>query len=269
MNHRIVAIETSGRHGSVVVACGSDILAERELPPPMRHAAELMPAVRDLVRAAGWRPHEIEHLYVSLGPGSFTGLRIAVAAVRAMAQAIVAGGGACQIVGVPSLDVIAENAPAEFPVVVPVLDAKRGQVFAARYERGADGALARAIEAGLVDPAGFLRDALARAEEMAAAPQSKIDNRQSKIASVAVLGEGVDYHRAALLSAGVGVVELDKSLWPGRARTVHRLGYAMAQRGTFTPLEALLPLYIRLPEAEEVYRRRHATATIGATPMPH
>jgi tRNA threonylcarbamoyladenosine biosynthesis protein TsaB len=237
----IVAIETSGRTGSVAIARGPSLLAVRELPATMRHAVELMPAIRELVRAQGWRPAEIDHVYLSLGPGSFTGLRIAVAIARAMAQA--AG---CRLVGVPSLDVIAENAPPEFAVVVPVLDAKRGQVFAARYERTPDGALQRTIEAGLVDPAAFVTQAAARARELA-----------GPAARVAILGEGVDYHRPALQSAGESVVELDKSLWPGQAATVHRLGYAMAQQGQFADPNTLLPIYIRLPEAEEVYRKKH------------
>lgn len=248
MNSRTLAIETSGRHGSVVVARGTEILTERELPPPMRHAAELMPAIRDLVHACGWAPGDIEHIYLSLGPGSFTGLRIAVAAVRAMVQALAATGRMCRIVGIPSLDVIAANAPAEFPVVVPILDAKRAQVFAAMYERiggGAGGALTRVAEASLVDPATFLARTAERAVAMAG-PTGK----------VAILGEGIDYHRPAIQSAGPAIVELDKSLWPGRARSVLALGNAMAARGEFTDPAHLLPIYIRLPEAEEVWRKK-------------
>ena len=239
---RILAIETSGRAGSVAVARGGELLAVRELPATMRHAVELMPAIRELVRRGGgqgWKPAEIEHVYLSLGPGSFTGLRIAVTIARALAQAI-----GCRLVGVPSLDVIAENAPAEFRVVVPVLDAKRGQVFAARYEREAD-ELRRIGEPGLVDPAAFVGEALARVREL--------DGPEGR---VAVLGEGVDYHRPAIESAGSGVVELDKALWRGRAETVHRLGYTMAQRGLFSDPATLLPIYIRLPEAEEVWRKK-------------
>ena len=209
-----------------------------------------MPAVRDLVRGAGWKPQEIEQIYLSLGPGSFTGLRIAVAAVRAMAQAIAAMGGTCKIVGVPSLDVIAHNAPAEFPVVVPILDAKRGQVFSARYERDATGTLLRTIDAGLVDPRAFVAAAAQRAAELGGA--------------VALLGEGIDYHREALAAAGTNTLELDKSLWHGRASIVHSLGYAAATGGAFTDPASLLPIYIRLPEAEEVWRKKQRTS--GGSP---
>ena len=84
---RILAIETSGRHGSVAVAAGPTVLAMQELPATSRHAIGLMPAIRDLTEQQGWKPAEIEHLYLSLGPGSFTGLRIAVAIAHALHQA--------------------------------------------------------------------------------------------------------------------------------------------------------------------------------------
>ena len=212
------------------------------MPPPMRHAAELMPAVRSLVRDAGWRADEIEEIYLSLGPGSFTGLRIAVAAVRAMVQAIELAGRRCHIVGVPSLDVIARNAPPEYPVVVPDLDAKRGQVFAARYERDVSGDHRRCRDAQLVDPRAFLADAA----RLAAARGGR----------VALLGEGVHYHREELSMAGENVAVLDPSLWYGRAREVHQLGLAAALAGVFANPETLLPLYIRLPEAEEVWQKK-------------
>ena len=104
------------------VAVGTERAAPRNactLPPGNRHATELMPAIRDLTAQHGWRPEQIDELYLSLGPGSFTGLRIAVAIARALQQAI-----GCRLVGVPTLDVIAANAPTSFAIVVPILDAK-------------------------------------------------------------------------------------------------------------------------------------------------
>jgi len=232
LGKKIVAIETSGRQGSVVVAMGEQVLSERVLLPTLRHAVELMPTIQTMVAAAGWEAKSIEHVYLSLGPGSFTGLRIAVAVARSMSQAI-----GCRVVGVPSLDVIAQNAQ-EGEVVVPILDAKRGQVFAARYEREGERGLRLAQAAALVDPESFVREA------------AEIGGGQ-----VAVLGEGVDYHRAAI-TAGGGI-ELPRELWAGRASVVHRLGWERALRGEFSDPATLLPIYIRLPEAEEVWRRKH------------
>lgn len=241
---RIVAIETSGRHGSVAVARGADLLAVRELSATQRHAIELMPAVRELTRAQRWSSGEIDHVYLSLGPGSFTGLRIAVAIARALHQAT-----GCKLVGVPSLEVMAQNAPAEFDWVVPILDAKRGQVFAARYRREKGGRLVQEAEPALVDPAAFVAEAVRIARQ--SAPEGRI----------ALLGEGIDYHRPALFTKlEPAVVELPKALWPGTAGHVHRLGWELVQQNQFSDPGTLLPIYIRLPEAEEVYRKKHPNA---------
>ncbi len=233
---RIVAIETSSRHGSVAVAQGSQLLEMRTLPPGNRHATELMPAIRDLTAQHGWRPEQIDELYLSLGPGSFTGLRIAVAIARALHQAI-----GCRLVGVPTLDVIAENAPASFAIVVPILDAKRSQVFSARYRRNSEGLL-RLTEPALVDPAAFLAESATLG------------------AAVGVLGEGVDYHRAAIETAAAahpGIQVIEKELWPPSAEIVYRLGRKLARGGQYADPDTLLPTYIRLPEAEEVWRKKH------------
>ncbi|HVX84934.1 MAG TPA: tRNA (adenosine(37)-N6)-threonylcarbamoyltransferase complex dimerization subunit type 1 TsaB [Phycisphaerae bacterium] len=234
---KILAIETSSRAGSVALAAGGELLIARDLPAASRHANALMPAIGEMIAEAGWKPADLEQLYLSIGPGSFTGLRIAVAVARALAQAIEG----LRLVAVPSLNVIAHNAPAEFATVLPVLDAKRGQVFTSLYRREAQGGLSEIAPPRLTTPAAILEQALARG------------------APVALLGEGVDYHRECFPAAGgdARLVELPRELWVPRAAVVHRLGYARALRGAFTPAGALVPTYLRLPEAEEVYRRKH------------
>ena len=124
---RIVAIETSSRVGTVAVAHGPRILGQRQFSKAMRHAVELMPAIRDLTRDQGWKPTDIDHLYVSAGPGSFTGVRIAITIARALEQAL-----GCRLVSVPTVDVLAANAPPDVLNLVVMLDAKRDQIYAAR-----------------------------------------------------------------------------------------------------------------------------------------
>ncbi|NNM87213.1 MAG: tRNA (adenosine(37)-N6)-threonylcarbamoyltransferase complex dimerization subunit type 1 TsaB [Phycisphaerae bacterium] len=238
---RIVAIETSGRIGSVAVGLGPQFLAERQFTAGMNHAIELMPTLRDLTVAQGWQPRQIQHVYLSIGPGSFTGLRIAVMVARSLAQAI-----GCLVVAVPTLDVLTQNAPAEARHLAVILDAKRGHVYAARYCRGASAA---AGAGGWHCTAGPI---LTSPEEFV---------RQSP-KPLYVLGEGVDYHRPAL-RAGVDddadLIELGRESWVARAAAVHELGWAMAGRGIFADVGSLVPLYIRLPEAQELWNRRHAS----------
>ncbi len=229
----IIAIETSGRHGSVALARGADLIAERRFSTEKEHARDLIPTLDRLCRAEGRAPDTLRQCHLSIGPGSFTGLRVAVAFARHFALA--AGAKIC---AVPTLDVIAQNgaALADPPQrLAVILDAKRGQVFGAVFEMGEGGYQSRG-PAQLIEPAALLADV----------PKP-----------FAVIGEGIDYHRDAIDAAGADV--LDRDLWWPRAANVHRLGWRLAQQGRFTPARELVPFYLRRPEAEEVWEQRHAT----------
>jgi len=253
---RILAIETSGRQGSIALALGPTLLEEFVLPVAAKHATGLLPAVDQLFRKYQWAPAQLDQVYVSTGPGSFTGLRIAIAVAKSLAMAT-----GCRLVAVPTLDVVAQNAPAGTNELVVLLDAKRSQVFAARYRRTQDLAprqFIRTAGPALADPASFVRAALEEATAGGDVP-----------AKVVVLGEGVAYHRAALRSgvdADHELVECDPPVWPGRAAAVHALGWERAQAGAFTPAQELLPVYIRLAEAEELWNKRHGVGG-GVNPL--
>ena len=103
-----LAVETSGRTGSVAIAVGRQLLAETHFSTPIRHSAEIFPAVQNLLGRFGRKPKEIKHIYISVGPGSFTGLRIAVTMAKTMLLAN-STGGPVKIVAVDTLDVIAAN----------------------------------------------------------------------------------------------------------------------------------------------------------------
>lgn len=228
---RILALETSGRRGSAAIGSDSGLRDVASISGEMRHAAELMPAVDALCRRHGWVPNTLTDVFVSIGPGSFTGLRIAVTIARTLAWSVGA-----RIVAVPTLDCIARNALDAAPRpqhVAVVLDAKRSQVYAAAFAMRGDGCR-RTHDACLLAPAEFL----------ARCPRP-----------LAVLGEGVAYHRPAIDAAGVTV--LDPELWPGRAEHVLNVGLELAEAAQFTAPGDLIPLYIRRPEAEEKWETLH------------
>src|SRR5688572_17306148 len=130
---RGVAIETSGRVGSVAVVRDGAVVADDQFPHGLQHAAQIVPIIDRLTRAQGWLPRDVDELYVSVGPGSFTGLRISVTLAKTMALAT-----GVKLVAVPTVRVLAENAPADARHVVIVLDAKRDQIFTARFDRIGD-----------------------------------------------------------------------------------------------------------------------------------
>src|SRR6185295_15226185 len=128
---RALALETSGRTGSVaLVTDGAQIVSEETFAHGLQHAAHLLPMIDRLCRAQGWTPRDVDELYISAGPGSFTGLRIGITLAKTLAFAT-----GVKIVAVPTVEVLTENAPAEARHVIIVLDAKRDQILTARFER--------------------------------------------------------------------------------------------------------------------------------------
>ena len=123
---RGVAIETSGRIGSVAIVEGGQVVATEQFAHGLRHAASIVPIIDRLIRARNWGPKDIEQIYVSAGPGSFTGLRIGITVAKTMALV-----GGAKIVAVPTVRVLAVNAanPADARHLIIVLDAKRDPDF--------------------------------------------------------------------------------------------------------------------------------------------
>lgn len=233
-----LALETSSALGSIALGWHREIVETVSLSGPRRHAMELLPAIASLCSRNGVEPSSIKQIMLSIGPGSFTGLRIGVTVARMMAMTTGA-----TIVSVPTLSVIAQNAlgvtPAP-PNVAVILDAKRGRVYAGRFRHVAGQYIAEST-AQEHDPADFLR---------------------GQPASCAVLGEGVPYHHAAVEQSGLTVLprELDAPL----AETVMRLGWQMADDGKTVERRNLVPTYIRPPEAEEKWAERQALEKSGS-----
>lgn len=128
---RILAIETSGHSGSVALGLGDVLLAERELPGDRRTARMLAPAIHDLLAQAGWKPDAVTLVAVSIGPGSFTGLRLGVTTAKTFAYAIGA-----EILGLDTREVLAAPLPVDSArghSVYTVLDAQRGEYFVGRF----------------------------------------------------------------------------------------------------------------------------------------
>src|SRR5438874_5897456 len=223
---RALAVETSGRIGSVALAEDGVVLAEETFPHGLQHAAHLLPMIDRMCSARKWRAPDLKHLYVSAGPGSFTGLRIGITLCKTMAFATGA-----KIVAVPSVRVLAENAPEDARNLIIVLDAKRDQIFAARFER-------RSVEDEWTEAEPAHLDSLA-------------DILRGSPRPVHLLGEGVPYHRKFIPADDSSIMIAAEDLWRGRASAVAKLGSSMAQQERFVDPYRLTPIYIRRPEAEE------------------
>ncbi|MHC4521456.1 MAG: tRNA (adenosine(37)-N6)-threonylcarbamoyltransferase complex dimerization subunit type 1 TsaB, partial [Planctomycetota bacterium] len=100
----ILAVETSSRLGSVALALGPDLLGAETFSASLRHSAEIFPTIGDLLERSGYAAADISQVHISVGPGSFTGLRIAVTVAKSMHLA-----NSVRLITVNSLDVIAAN----------------------------------------------------------------------------------------------------------------------------------------------------------------
>jgi len=252
----ILAVETSGRMGSVAIALGEQLLTEAAFSGPMRHSAEIFPAVCGLLDRFGQKPKDIEHIYISVGPGSFTGLRIATTLAKTMHLA-----NAAKVVAVDTLDVIAANvidlatentvrdsnhkpritspAPlreawASHERIATILDAKRSQFFIAVYQRTSDEQ--RATSGGIWKK--ILPDSLMTASQFL---EKFADGKQP----IWLLGEGLVYYKDRFKADGIRF--LDERYWSPRAEKVHLLGWQMALAGQFTDPLTLTPTYLRRP----------------------
>jgi tRNA threonylcarbamoyladenosine biosynthesis protein TsaB len=129
-----LALDTSTDRLSVALAAQGVAPLETHVDGARRHAAAILPAMEQLLRQVGASPRDVQQVVVADGPGSFTGLRVAASVGKAMAAAR-----GVELWAVPALAARAVAAGAPGEVVVSVLDALRGELYAAAYRVGLDG----------------------------------------------------------------------------------------------------------------------------------
>lgn len=248
----ILAVETSSRIGSVAIAIGEKILAETAFSAPIRHSTEIFPAIANILERFGRKPDQIDQVHISVGPGSFTGLRIAVTLAKTMHLA-----NAAKIIAVDTLDVIAANATdyikeenttitfrsgpspchsersKESPErIATIIDAKRGQFFIAVYQRNtsdrqlttSDGIWEKVFPDSLMTASQFL-DQFARGEK-----------------SIWLLGDGLLYYKDKFKAGTIRF--LDEKHWSPRASKVHLLGWKKTLNNQFADPLTLTPNYL-------------------------
>jgi tRNA threonylcarbamoyladenosine biosynthesis protein TsaB len=222
---KVLAVDTTSARESVALADGDVVLAEVRLRTVDGHSRRLLPAIAFVLESAGVAPRDVEGYAVTVGPGSFTGVRVGLSTVQGLA---LAGGRPC--LGLSTLDVLAEAVRGEAPTLVPMVDASRsGQVFAALYD-----AEARPLE----DPQAVAPEAVA---ERVAGP-------------AAFVGDGAERFRDQILARRPDARLPRRSLY--LARTLAAMAVPRLGAGEGTSPAALRPLYLRAADI-----RPSATAT--------
>ena len=143
----ILGLDTSTSCGSIALVDSNKPLGEWNLNVRRTHAGRLLPGIQHLLHETGIEVGQIDGFAVATGPGSFTGLRIALTTAKTLA--LVTGK---PLVGIPTLDVLAENVLFAEGLVCPVLDARKGEIFAALYKSASGGTLDRLTDYLSVPP---------------------------------------------------------------------------------------------------------------------
>lgn len=233
----ILALETSGRAGSVALGQVEDIFFEKFFSAPMRHNAELFSTISELLAKSDISPSGISEIYISIGPGSFTGIRIAVTMAKMMALSQ-----NTKIVAVSTTDALAENAKTfiteqKTPItrIATIIDAKRNYFFTAIFEKK-DNQWVKTMDDTLMKAADFVNKFAGGDEPLW------------------LLGEGLLYYKEKFEADGIKV--LDEKYWPTRASGIYKVGRKMAKKGDYTDPKTLSPLYLRKTDAEENLEKR-------------
>jgi tRNA threonylcarbamoyladenosine biosynthesis protein TsaB len=227
---RLLILETSGRIGQVALAEGPVLRGVRRLDEARRHARDLAPSVVELLAAAQWQPRDLNGVVVSRGPGSYTGLRVALMSARAFAYAT-----GCALLAVDTFTALAEQAPATATVLDVLADAQQEKIYVQRFVRPS-------AEAGWLPGSPLTIRPLG--EWLADLP-----------APVLVTGPGLHRYRQRLPER-VAVVDPDH--WDPHPESLLRLGLRRYQAGERDDVWALEPLYLRPSSAEEQWRKAPA-----------
>lgn len=229
---RVLGVETSGNVGGFAVIEDGRLLAEMTSEVAGRHLDKGAAMIEQVLDAAATSLGGLDGVAVSLGPGSFTGLRVGLG----LAKGLCFGKGLA-LIGVPTLDCIAEAMAFAEGLVVAVKDARRGEIYFSMYRAGRG--RVRRVSNYMAVPAEEV------AGQVAAAGGSS-GNAAVFLAGDALARYG-DFLRARL---GPRMIAAPEILWSPRPSLVALVGLRLLAEGSVADLDAVEPLYVRPSEAE-------------------
>ena len=224
---KILLIDTSDRVCGAAVTEDGRILGERALVTERAHSVQMMPLAESLLCGLGLKAGDMDAFAAVAGPGSFTGIRIGLAAVKAFAQAF-----AVPCVGVDALEALAFGEEDCRGLAAPMIDARAGRVYTALFRREGSG-IARLTE----DRTAHLPECL---RELATLGEP-----------VCFSGSGAEAGREAILETLGGPARFSAvpRLSPGRACLLAERALAS---GAGTDARGLAPVYVQLPQAQRI-----------------
>lgn len=230
---KILAIDTSSIVATCAIMDDNKLIGEYILNHKRTHSQKLMPLIRDILSGCELGPEDIDVYAAAIGPGSFTGLRIGLATIKALAHAVDK-----PVVGIPTMDALAFNIPYGEGIIVPIMDARRDRVYTGIY-KWEDG-----------DFYVLHKQTVLEVDEL-------IKILKDRNERIIFNGDGTLSFRDRLIEAlGERVLFAPKHSNMARASSVAELAMKKAEEGKVESYFKLAPEYMRKSQAERQYDKK-------------
>jgi tRNA threonylcarbamoyladenosine biosynthesis protein TsaB len=230
---KVLGIDTSSTSGSIGLIQDESVISEYLLNLSVTHSERLLDAIDLVLRKAHHALGDLDGFAISLGPGSFTGVRIGVSTVKGLAYAVQK-----PVVGVSTLEVLASQVSPTPYLICPIIDARKGEVYSAFYRYEEFNHLKRLSEYQAMRPEvlfGMVKE------------------------PTIFLGDGVKTYEEDLRNSLKSFALFSPAaLHIPRGSAVARLGVELLLRKDYLDLATFAPLYVRLSDAEIKWQEKQA-----------
>lgn len=221
---KILSVDTSTKYLSLGVYDNGKFY-EYKLELGIRLSALLASTIQRVLNALGWQVEDINYFACGLGPGSFTGLRIGLATMKGLAWSA-----RKPIIGIPTLDILAQSVNTSGDIAIPIVDAKRGLVYGASYQFQR-GTLKKLMPYSLLTPEDFLSKA------KKSISGKKYDNIQ-------IFGDGLALIKDRSFLGLKGVRTMDKDYWYPRPGNILSLALGRIKEKKLDNVFKIEPIYL-------------------------
>lgn len=228
-NMKILAIDTSSKICSVALLENSEVIDELNLDDGKTHSENLMPLIDEILNKNNINIKQIEMLACSVGPGSFTGIRIGVATIKPIAEVL-----NIKIASVTSLETLARNIEFEktenkenIEIIISLIDARNNQVYAGIFDREFN-----------------------KKEEYIADDITVVLEKLKKYNNIICVGDGAILHQNLLKENLSNVKFAVKNIQS--ARSVGKMGYKKFLENKLMTADEIIPIYLRKSQAERL-----------------
>ena len=219
---KILAVDTSSEICSVAILENDNVIVENSLNDGKTHSENLMTIMENTLEENKIKLSDIDLIACSVGPGSFTGIRIGVSSIKAIAEVL-----DVPVAAVTSLEALAKNVESKGVTIVSLIDAKNDQVYA-----------------------GIFDDEYNKKEEYIADSIYTVIERVKEYDNVIFVGNAAIKYKELLDSNFENVVVADNNLQS--ASSVGKIGYKKHKEKDLTSADTIMPMYLRKSQAERL-----------------